>query len=776
MQKKRGITISMLAILVVITVIITSTIIISVKNVKDNASIRIFATEFAMISDEINQIQKKGTQLNYIQDAIQMDVSGVSEDILEKQFKDENIVNNILIVYKIDLGTIGLNNTNYGKQKTERDVFVLSKKTGKVYYLEGVKAKGTTYYTYTNDLKYMAEANYKIENPNSQVIFRPSEILWTSKAIKTEVIIPKEFSNIVITTDVLASNTENISELTLIDDKYIAVVNVGEIKTNYNITVTYEKNGESISEKFEVKNYDGTAPTIYSGEQTYTVSGYDLKSYINGVRAEDALSGIEKVKYEKDKVSKESAREYFKDNGKMLNTSNVLMDNDAINYTIYAEDKAGNIMLQYINVSDKIISARTINGFNIAKGVNEPLLLEGMTPIVYDADSLTGDCWRNATDEEIKYGTWYNYTKEDKRWANARTPDGSLWVWIPRFEYDILEEPKTLDKTQYGHINVRFIPKTINKNTTGYTVNSNGIITSQDGYIIHPSFVDETSVAFYNGGWDKELTGIWVAKFETSMITNGTNTTTSTINLGNVRSSEEIKAVSKAGTTQWRYINAANAYYNSLDYTKYTAGLSTDYASHLIKNSEWGAMAYLSHSEYGYGIQNIVRNSDSTYHTGGSSELSNIYGVNRNQTTTGNAYGIYDTTGGVFERVAIFNTDYKGSSTVDYFAGSSSLSEDGKHYASTGGKSTRYATAYNSGTSNVPTEINSRIGDATYEVSANTGGFCWGNSICQGTTSNIVFLNRGGVVTIAGAKILDQRNHNGTAMPTGGYRIVLAEN
>ena len=30
---------------------------------------------------------------------------------------------------------------------------------------------------------------------------------------------------------------------------------------------------------------------------------------------------------------------------------------------------------------------------------------------------------------------WYDYDK--KQWANAKTLDGSYWVWIPRYAYKI---------------------------------------------------------------------------------------------------------------------------------------------------------------------------------------------------------------------------------------------------------------------------------------------------------------------------------------------------
>src|SRR5699024_7879658 len=39
-------------------------------------------------------------------------------------------------------------------------------------------------------------------------------------------------------------------------------------------------------------------------------------------------------------------------------------------------------------------------------------------------------------------------------------------------------------------------------------------IDTTTGFTVHPAFTNESSINYANGGWDKELTGIWVAKFE----------------------------------------------------------------------------------------------------------------------------------------------------------------------------------------------------------------------------------------------------------------------
>ena len=83
------------------------------------------------------------------------------------------------------------------------------------------------------------------------------------------------------------------------------------------------------------------------------------------------------------------------------------------------------------------------------------------------------------------------------------TQDGSMWVWIPRFAYKIQWDREE----QTGKIEVVFLQGTTNYNKEGKDV-------TKLGYIVHPAFQDGTENQFANGEWDKEITGIWVSKFE----------------------------------------------------------------------------------------------------------------------------------------------------------------------------------------------------------------------------------------------------------------------
>lgn len=103
------------------------------------------------------------------------------------------------------------------------------------------------------------------------------------------------------------------------------------------------------------------------------------------------------------------------------------------------------------------------------------------------------------------------------------------------------------------------------------------------------------------------LKGIWVAKFEAS----SSSTTAENPNIGNkYGSSNGTSTVPTIGVdevtirpnvTSWRYINVENMYKASTKMTEANNihGLDTAADSHLMKDTEWGAVAYLTQSAYG---------------------------------------------------------------------------------------------------------------------------------------------------------------------------------
>ena len=143
--------------------------------------------------------------------------------------------------------------------------------------------------------------------------------------------------------------------------------------------------------------------------------------------------------------------------------------------------------------------------------VNKPDLMSGMSAIKFTepTDSTEGK------DEKVSDSSkndWYNYS--EKKWANAQTEDGSMWVWIPRYAYKINKSNQTFDVVFLVGTTDNYYDKDGKLQTAKRQTSETDIPDATKNYVVHPAFTNESNIGYVNGGWKKELTGLWVSKFE----------------------------------------------------------------------------------------------------------------------------------------------------------------------------------------------------------------------------------------------------------------------
>ena len=345
-------------------------------------------------------------------------------------------------------------------------------------------------------------------------------------------------------------------------------------------------------------------------------------------------------------------------------------------------------------------------------------------------------------------GTEYSYIPGEgssdntsSKWANARvTIDGidSYFVWIPRYAYRIIYFDSAESKKAYqegtlteadakaqgkikGYSDSRGIVDSEGKKVANVTSTTKEMV-SEDYFMTHPAFLANADLGGgfgnNNGTNDNGISGIWIGKYEASLANkaDGTNIVPSSRTDGDILLSASKNSdktiVTKPGYSSWRYIMTRNMYDNAKYY-------STELESHMLKNSEWGAVAYLTESKYGRNGTEIGFSGDGTITGGGAN---NAYATtNQDQSTTGNVYGIYDMRGGAFENVASY-----------YTGGNSSSLNNGSSFTNTK-TSDKYATAY-TGTS---ASTSYKYGDATYETSG------WHSDSADFVRSSFPFFGRG---------------------------------
>ncbi len=404
------------------------------------------------------------------------------------------------------------------------------------------------------------------------------------------------------------------------------------------------------------------------------------------------------------------------------------------------------------------VTFTTKKEFNDGTGAASPELFAGLIPITYDSSN-------NIVVADIS-SEWYNYNNHE--WANAilidqnnsttknkyLNADGTykagetvaisdilqMYVWVPRYKYKLFNVSGSNSSPQM--IEVEFESNTTSK--------SNG--TQNGEWLTHPAFTfGET-----------ELNGIWVGKFESS---GATDNITIIPNVSSLRSQ-----------TVGNMFNASRAIESTRKY-----GLSSsEVDTHMMKNMEWGAVAYLTNSKYGRyestgscissGCEVLINN-NSSYTTGcagssvseSSSSSCNQWNTSTgvNASTTGNIYGIYDMNGGAYEYVMGNMTDSSGR----FYPRNSGLSQpDSKYYDS-----------YTYGTS-LDDFSRGHLGDATKEVIANSSNnLAWNNDYAYFVNSSSPWFIRGGKCnggSVAG--VFTFNHYNGDAGSSRSWRVVLS--
>ena len=318
-------------------------------------------------------------------------------------------------------------------------------------------------------------------------------------------------------------------------------------------------------------------------------------------------------------------------------------------------------------------------------GANAPVLASNMIPVYYDD---LKNVWKCADKENKDSLTrWYHY--DYKIWANAVTinysdssiknryfnSDGTLkikpgeevlmadittmWVWIPRFNAVTPSNYNGGTKAKPNAIDVTFVKQ------------------------------NETALYAFTFG-NKELSGFWYAKFETSHTTLTSNKISDNLGCTNETCSNANGIIIKPNVNSLRYNNISNFFYasRSMEQTGNSFGFVKDEVdTHMSKNSEWGAVAYLTQSIYGRctnstSCTEIGINNNTSYITGYGAPAGSDYSTSKgaydttlgkDASTTKNIYGIYDMSGGSFEYVmGVYNN-------IIRYSGFSSL-PDSKYY------------------------------------------------------------------------------------------------
>lgn len=267
-----------------------------------------------------------------------------------------------------------------------------------------------------------------------------------------------------------------------------------------------------------------------------------------------------------------------------------------------------------LSSGEKVVYERVSN--NDATCVNKPILYDKMIPVYYsEGEWKIADSTNSDTNK-----LWYNYG--ESRWANAVVVntdkyDNSLagtvvssedilayYVWIPRFKYKLWNATDDITDSYGAYENGVDIVFESGINSSGIVKCTSQKCIANNEYLTHPAFGANSR-------------GFWISKYE-------------------------ISSDSKFVPNEQPIINdSLDNYTDMINNLNITYGLEDVALSHVVTNLEWGATSYLSHSKYGLcsssGCKNIGINK------------SYVSEGNKQDTTTGNVYGVYDMSGACAE-------------------------------------------------------------------------------------------------------------------------------
>ena len=398
-----------------------------------------------------------------------------------------------------------------------------------------------------------------------------------------------------------------------------------------------------------------------------------------------------------------------------------------------------------------------------------PQLDDGMIPVVISDTGVVRTI--NSTDSN-----WYNY--KNKKWANVVLVNNNsranylnktgvtvsesdilaYYVWVPRYKYKIWTIG-TSAKGQEQEIDIVFENKTTSKS----------LGTAVGEYRTHPAFTFGTT----------ELNGIWVGKFETT----GTASTPTV----------------KPDVTSLRSQKVSLQFTTAQLFGTSTYGSTSNIDAHMMKNSEWGAVAYLSHSKYGANREIYFNNSSSYYtgrsggNVGGSTAINTVY-PDQTSTTQYNSYGFYTWDGFLLN----YNTNTKSNTRDLTKVGSTTGNMTGVYDMSGGtmeyvmgwysGASDTFGATSSSNYAGFTSTPDSKYWDeytTTNALTACNGGICYGHALSETNgwyidAANFVvanvpwFYRGGGYYYGASAGAFSFYNINGRANGNHGFRSVLS--
>ncbi len=328
--KNRGITLVALVITIIISLILLSVSIVTIKNSIDKSALSNFGNEINDIQDATksyyilnNALPKKESIAKLSKNDVLALVGATNQTAFSNELT-QNGDNTLDEFYEVDISKLGIENTTKGLATNgSNDIYVVSYPSINIYYLKGVKANKTMYFSTINVVAYTKVNSNSIDTSevSTQIVagmtVKKSNAKWSNKLgfslvskLTTEEVfieisglegspVTKKI-NLVSEVEISFNSLAELNALNILDTNLTAqqISDFENTAGTKQIKIIKKLAGAVVGEvKLDYTNYDSGIPTV----SNFILNNYENMNSINVSVADNVgiiKSGIKEVRYD----------------------------------------------------------------------------------------------------------------------------------------------------------------------------------------------------------------------------------------------------------------------------------------------------------------------------------------------------------------------------------------------------------------------------------------------------------------------------------------------
>lgn len=363
MKVKRGISLVVLIITIIIMVLLAGLAITGTSNVISRAQKNDFAVELSTITDKIKEyyltfgnLPVKNAKLTF-----QEIVAKQTNDVYKEKLNEEVALNNDLVneFYIVDLTVLNVDDIERGMALDDTDVFLVSSANLNLYYLKGVELEEEIYFSMAK-LTNSSKINQEISENITQVALKDDLIVtknintWTNE-IKIHINnMLNEGETIRYSIAGQQPKTVENSKDIIINKETLTDAQKTALTNNKTAVVEVVRNGSVIkTTEINIGNLDVLNPTLGTMDMVNTTNASCNTIKINF--SDEGGSEIKAIYYDYNKILKDGVeKDYYLDKnlgsrasllkvGKISTDGKIKLEKHIKSILVVATDNAGNI-------------------------------------------------------------------------------------------------------------------------------------------------------------------------------------------------------------------------------------------------------------------------------------------------------------------------------------------------------------------------------------------------------------------------------------------------